>query len=136
MSHGTPAFFVHQHVRSTAIGREMESERQKEMHRAGPWKGGVPGAQRGSLRLETLAGESRLPLLGQLPNGMSGALAGATRDGGSPDATVLRQQLHPSQALQNFHQEKEEEEECESDSQQVRLFRVEALSVKDVRFRV
>ena len=32
-------------------------------------------------------------LLGQLPNGMSGALAGAIRDGGSPVATVLRQRL-------------------------------------------
>jgi hypothetical protein len=89
-----------------------------------------------SLRLETLAGESRLPLLGQLPNGMSGALAGAYWDGGSPDATVLRQRLHPSQAPQRFHQEKEEEEVCESDSQQVRLFRVGALSVQDARFRV
>ena len=32
-------------------------------------------------------------LLGQLPDGMSGALAGAIRDGGSPVATVLRQRL-------------------------------------------
>ncbi len=32
-------------------------------------------------------------LLGQLPDGMSGALAGAIRDGGSPIATVLRQRL-------------------------------------------
>ena len=88
-------------ARQEAIGREMESQRHTEMHRAGAWKGGVPGAR-----------------------------------GGSPVATVLRQRLHPSQALHNFHQEKEEEEECESDLQQVRLFRVKALSVQDVRFRV